>query len=156
MSCHMKRFFSLVSFFCVSAISAAAGPTFGDLAVLLAKGSFNNAVPADASLEECVAFLNGYGVHFSMFDLMDPDVSVTKEDFARVVGQSRLLFLGEAEVQNGSIKKPNGIDSWVDYCLLNDVDLNEIWNRFILKTQKKSIPEVEKFFNGSAGDTPAE
>lgn len=143
-------------FFCVFSVSAFAAPTFGDMAVLVAKGYFNNAVAPDASLEECVAFLNRYGVHFSMFDLLDPDVLVAKEDFARVIGQSHLLLLGEAETENGLIKRPNGIDSWVDYCLLNDVDLTEFWNGFLRKTEKKSVPEVQKFFKGADRKTSAE
>ncbi|QHI70290.1 hypothetical protein [Tichowtungia aerotolerans] len=150
----MKRVFGqTLLFLFILGLRGAAVPTFGDLAVLLAKGYFGNAVQPDASLEDCVVFLNRYGIHFSMFDLMDPHALVTKEDFARAVGQSRLLFSGEAVVENGVIKRPNGIDSWVDYCLLNDVDLNELWNRFLLKTERKSVPEVEKFFNGAVRDS---
>ncbi len=103
----------------------------------------------DASLEQCVAFLNSKGVCFSLFDLMDPDKTVLKEDVARVVGQSMLLFSGEAEVANGCIKKPLGAEKWVDYCLLNDIPLEPVWNGFVKSTADGSLPEVRKFFGRS-------
>lgn len=124
----------------------AAEPAFGDLAVLLAKGYFGNSVKQDAPLEQCVAFLNKQGVSFSLFDIMDPDKVVTKEDFARVVGQSILLLSGEAEVVNGRIKKPLEAETWIDCCLLNDIDLPPIWGRFVQRTAAGSLPEVRKFF----------
>jgi hypothetical protein len=124
----------------------AAAPTFGDLAVLLAKGHFRSYVGQNASMEECVAFLNGKGISFSMFDLIDPDKAVTKEDCARVVGQSILLFSGEAEVVNGCIKKPLEAKTWVDYCLLNDINLELVWGKLVQRTAEGSLPEVRKFF----------
>jgi len=127
----------------------ASQPTFADLSVLLAKGYFNNNVSADATLEECTAFLNRKGVCFSLFDLMDPTVVVTKEDFARVVGQSTLLFLGEAEVVKGCIKKPLRIETWVDYCLLNDVNLPDLWRGFLQRMEKGHLPEVQRFFGNN-------
>jgi len=138
----------------LSPVASFAQPTFADLSVLLAKGYFKNNVPADAALEQCAAFLNSQGVCFSLFDLMDSKAVVTKEDFARVVGQSTLLFLGEAEVVNGCIKKPLGVETWVDYCLLNDVDLQNLWNGFLQRMEKGNLPEVQHFFGDSfvAGD----
>ena len=124
----------------------AATLTFGDMAVLLAKGYFGNYVKQDASVEQCAAFLNSKAVCFSLFDLIDPDKAVTKEDCARVVGQSTLLFSGEADIVGGCIKKPAEAETWVDYCLLNDVDLEPIWNGFVLRTTDSSLPEVRKFF----------
>jgi hypothetical protein len=124
----------------------ASEPTFGDLAVILAKGHFRGYVGQNASMEECVAFLNGKGVSFSLFDLIDPDKAVTKEDCARAVGQSVLLFSGEAEVVNGRIKKPLDAKTWVDYCLLNEIDLGLIWGKLIQRTAEGSLPEVKKFF----------
>lgn len=134
----------------VSGAVAQSAPTFADLSVLLATGYFKEHVPPDASVEECVAFLSKYGICFSLFDLMDPVVRVTKEDFARVIGQSRLLFLGEAEVVGGCVKKPDEAMTWVDYCLLNDVGLQSLWDGFIRRTEKRSLPEVDRFF----GKTP--
>jgi len=129
-------------------VSVQANPTFADLAVLLAKGQFKEHVSVDASLEECVAFLNQQGVCFSLFDLMDPARRVTKEDFSRVIGQSRLLFLGEADVVDGCIKKPAVAITWVDYCLLNDVGFSELWVRFLRRMEKGSLLEVDQFFGG--------
>ena len=123
-----------------------AGATFGDLAVLLAKGYFGSYVEKDASMAQCAAFLNSRGVKFSLFDLMDPDKAVTKEDLSRVVGQSEMLFSGEAEVVDGEIKKPLDVETWVDYCLLNDIDSTVVWNRFVQRTADGSLPEVVKFF----------
>ena len=124
----------------------ASTPTFGDLAVLLAKGHFRSYVGQKASMEECVAFLNGKGVSFSLFDLIDPNKAATKEDCARVVGQSVLLFFGEADVVNGCIKKPLEAKTWVDYCLLNDIDMDLIWDKWVQRTAEGSLPEVRKFF----------
>jgi hypothetical protein len=134
-------------FFVLTAVAASsAAPTFGDLAVLLAKGYFGSYVKQDASLEQCVAFLNSKGVCFSLFDLMDVNKAVTQEDCARVVGQSMLLFSGEAEIINGCIKKPLEAETWVDYCLMNDIDFPPIWNRLVQCTADGSVPEVRTFF----------
>jgi len=132
--------------FLAAGVAQASAPTFGDLAVLLAKGHFRGYVGQNASMEECVAFLNGKGVSFSLFDLIDPDKAVTKEDCARVVGQSILLFSGEADVVNGCIKKPLEAKTWVDYCLLNDINLELVWDKLVQRTAEGSLPEVKKFF----------
>ncbi len=124
----------------------AVAPAFGDLAVLLAKGCFGGYVKQDVSLEQCAAFLNSKGICFSLFDLMDTNKAVTKEDCARVVGQSELLFSGEAEVVNGCINKPLEAKTWVDYCLLNDIDLEQFWGQVVQRTSEGSLPEVKKFF----------
>ena len=142
----MKNFKTILLLCLIAGGVRAAEPTFGDLAVLLAKGYFGSYVPPDASMAQCVVFLNKRGVCFSLFDLIDPDKTVKKEDFARVVGQSVLLFLGEAEVVAGSIKKPFEAETWVDYCLLNDIDLTPVWNGFVQRTADGSLPEVRKFF----------
>ena len=130
----------------LSSAVLASQPTFADLSVWVAKGYFKNEVPVGATLEQCAAFLNGHGVCFSLFDLMDSNTEVTQEDFARVVGQSTLLFLGEAEVEKGCIKKPAGIETWVDYCLLNDVHSPSLWRGFLQRMEKGSFPEVQNFF----------
>jgi hypothetical protein len=140
----LKHIFLFLVF--VSGGAYAAAPTFGDLAVLLAKGYFGNYVRQDAPLEQCAAFLNSRGIFFSLFDLIDPDKAVTKEDFARVVGQTTLLLSGEAEVVSGRIKKPLEAETWIDYCLLNDIDLQPIWNGFVQRVAEGSLPEVRKFF----------
>lgn len=142
------RLLKYILLFCILSVVGgyAAAPTYGDLAVLVAKGYFGAYVKQDASLEQCVAFLNGRGVKFSLFDLLDVNKTVTKEDFARAVGQSMLLFSGESERVNGYIKKPLEAETWVDYCLLNDIDLMPIWDGFVRRTAEGSLPEVRKFF----------
>lgn len=130
-----------------------AGQGFPDLAVLLAKGWFGRYVAPDAPLTDCVGFLNRQGVCFSLFDLMDPEAKVTREDLARVIGQSKLLFAGEADLENGCIKKPLDCDTWVDYCLLNDIDLLPLWEGFVRNTSGGSRTEVEDFFNAGGMTT---
>lgn len=147
----MRRLlYSVLFLVAVTSVPVQAAPTFADLAVLLATGYFKEHVPPDASVVECVAFLNQHGVCFSMFDLMDSNARVTKEDFARVIGQSTLLLLGEADVGGGCVKRPIETASWVDYCMLNDVALRTIWAGFLKRTEKESLPEVRIFF----GRTP--
>lgn len=132
--------------FLLSGFSCQAAPTFADLAVLLAKDYFKGHLKKEATLEECVSFLNGHGICFSLFDVMDSAATVTREDVARGLGQSTLLFLGEAALDNGCIKQPEEADSWVDYCLLNDVDFDPVWNRLLRRTENGMLPEVRKFF----------
>ena len=142
-------FFLLLFAAGLSPVASFAQPTFADLAVFLAKGSFKSYVSADATLEQCAAFLNNQGVCFSLFDLMDSKAVVTKEDFARVIGQSTLLFLGEADVVNGGIKKPLCSETWVDYCLLNDINLIFMWGGFLQRMEKGALPEAQRFFGNS-------
>ena len=144
---HMRGLKQVVFLFLlVAGTASATSPTFGDMAVLVAKGYFSDYVKPDASLEQCVAFLNSKGVNFSLFDIMDPDKAVTREDLARVTGQSMLLLLGQAEVVSGSIKKPLEAETWVDYCLLNDIDFQPIWDRLVLCTADGQLSEVRNFF----------
>ncbi len=143
----MKLYVSLITAICLTGgLVGQAAPTFADLAVLLAKGYFKGQLSGEASLTECVALLNGHGVCFPLFDVMDPTSEVTQEDFARGVGQSTLLFLGEAERVDGCIKRPDEAVTWVDYCQLNDVDLQPLWKGFLRRTEKGMLPEVKKFF----------
>jgi hypothetical protein len=97
-------------------------------------------------MEQCVAFLNSRGICFSLFDLLDPNKTVGPEDCARVVGQSMLLFSGEAVVANDCIKKPVEMETWVDYCLLNDVDSMAILKILAQSTSDGSFSEVRQFF----------
>lgn len=148
----MKHFKNILLLCLVAGGLYGAGPTFGDMAVLLAKGYFGDHVPADASLAQCVRFLNRQGICFSLFDLIDPEKIVKQEDLARVMGQAVLLFSGEAEIVNGCIKKPLEAETWVDYCLLNDVPLLHVWNGLVEKTDEGSLPEVRQFFKRSSGN----
>lgn len=136
----------LFLFFLTCCSIQAAAPTFGDLADLLAKGYFGRYIKPDASTEQCAAFLNSKGICFSLFDLVDTDKAVGNEDFARAIGRSMLLFSGEAEIANGCIKKPAEAETWVDYCLLNDIDLPAIWNGFVRCAAEESLIEVRESF----------
>lgn len=120
-------------------VAGAAGKEseFKTLAVLLAKGWFPDHVARNASVAECVDFLNKHGICFSIFDLMNPAAKVTYEDLARVAGQAAILFEGEAVIERGCIKKPKEMKTWVDYCLLNDIEINEIWKKFQLNVDVK-------------------
>lgn len=141
------KLFNYTFFFCLVTVGVARSAGFGDLAAFSAKEYFGGYVVKDASLERCVTFLNSRGVSISLFDLMDQGKVVTKEDFARVAGQSKLLFLGDAELKKGCVQKPLEVETWVDYCLLNDIDIQPLWNRFSARTAEGQLPEVKKFFN---------
>lgn len=136
----------IVFYFLLAVAGNVFSAAFADLAVLLAKEYFGWHVSPDASLQQCAAFLNSRGVCFSLFDLMDDRRSVTEEDVARAVGQAMLLFSGEAAVVNGCIKKPLEVKTWVDYCLLNDVNLDAILGWITQKTADGSLPEVRAVF----------
>ena len=136
---------------CFAANRELPGVKFGDLAVLLAKGYFKNYVPKDAPMEQCVTFLNEKGISFSLFDLLDPLATVSEEDVARVVGQSKLLLSGEAELRNGRIKKPEEAETWIDYCILNDIDLVAISSRLLDRVAQGNLPEVEQFYSQRSG-----
>lgn len=138
----LKYFFIIL--FIASAVEAVE-PTFADLAVFCAKNNFKTSIAPDATLKDCVSFLNKHGVCISVFDLMDPSVKVTKEDFARCIGQSVLLLSGEAELLNGCIRKPKEFTSWVDYCVLNDVSLSDLWFKFNDLLEDGPLPEVKSF-----------
>ncbi len=140
------KLFNYTFFFCLVTVGVARSAGFGDLAAFSAKEYFGGYIAKDASLERCVTFLNSRGVSISLFDLMDQGRVVTKEDFARVAGQAKFLFLGEAEFQKGCIRKPLEVETWLDYCLLNDVALEPLWSRFATRTAGGQLPEVRRFF----------
>jgi hypothetical protein len=137
----------LFLFFCVGRVVAA--PTYADLAVLTAKGYFKDHVPSDASVGRCVAFLNDLGIRFSLFDVMDPAASVTEEDFARVLGQMTLLFQGEADVVKGVVRLPDEADSWIDFCLLNDIKCRDFWINFNQRLKNGPSEEARRFFSAA-------
>ena len=97
-------------------------PTHADAAIIFAKysGLFDRYVQDNATLDECVSFLNGAGVYFGLFEIVN-GAEFTLQDCARVMGQMNLLFSGEAERQSGKVRLPKGMDSWVEFCILNDV-----------------------------------
>jgi len=97
-------------------------PTHADAAVIFAKysGLFDRYVTDEASLSECVSFLNHAGIYFGLLEVVNGS-DFTLSDCARVMGQISLLFSGEAEYAAGKIKRPEGIASWEEFCILNDV-----------------------------------
>jgi len=96
--------------------------THADAAVILAKysGQFDRYVAEDAGLSECVAFLNKAGVYFGLMEVVNHS-EFAAADCARVMGQIALLKSGEAEYASGKIKLPNNMESWVDFCIINDI-----------------------------------
>ena len=101
-------------------------PTHADAAVILAKysGIFDRYVSDDATLTDCIAFLNKTGIYFGLMEVVNGK-DFTVQDCARVMGQIELVFSGEAEYVAGKVKLPKGIDSWEDFCTMNGVRFAE-------------------------------
>ncbi len=97
-------------------------PTHADAAVIFAKysGLFDSYVPEDATVSDCVSFLNRTGIYFGLMEVVNGS-DFTLHDCARAMGQMNLVFSGEAVYAAGKVKLPEGIDSWEDFCILNDV-----------------------------------
>jgi hypothetical protein len=97
--------------------------THADAAVVLAKysGFFDRYVEADASLNDCVAFLNGVGIYFGLMEVVNKS-EFTEKDFARVMGQIKLVLRGEAEYDGGKVKLPNEFATWEEFCTINDIN----------------------------------
>ncbi len=101
-------------------------PTHADAAVILAKhtGLFDRYVTSEATLTECVAFLNKYGIYFGLMEVVNGK-EFTLNDCARVMGQIELVFSGEAEYIAGKVKLPNNIASWEEFCTMSQVNYVE-------------------------------
>ena len=96
--------------------------THADAAVILAKysGFFDRYVDKDADLNECVAFLNKIGVYFGLMEVVNHS-DFTVEDCARSMGQIELVLSGEAVFVSGKVKLPKGVESWGDFCIMNEI-----------------------------------
>lgn len=107
-------------------------PSHADAAVIFAKysGLFERYVSENASLNDCVSFLNKSGVYFGLLEVVN-GTDFTLRDCARVMGQISLLFSGEAEYLAGKIKLPAGIESWEEFCILNDVKYVEGYRNLV-------------------------
>ena len=107
-------------------------PSHADAAVIFAKysGLFDRYVPEDATLNDCVAFMNRTGIYFGLLEVVN-GTDFKPEDCARVMGQINLVFSGEAEYSAGKIKLPEGIESWKDFCILNDVKYIEGYRNLV-------------------------
>lgn len=103
-------------------------PTHADAAFIIAKysGLFDRYVSPDASLNECVSFLNDHGIYFGLLEVVSGK-EFTRVDCARVMGQIRLLFSGEAEFLSGKVKLPKDVDSWQSFCIMDDVKFLEAY-----------------------------
>lgn len=98
-------------------------PTHADAALVLAKysGLFDRHVSLDATLSDCVSFFNKQGVYFGLLEVVNP-TEFKVRDCARVMGQIELVLAGEAEYLAGKVIMPKGIDSWEEFCIMNQVD----------------------------------
>jgi hypothetical protein len=100
--------------------------THADAAMILAKysGLFDRYVSEDADLNECVAFLNQTGIYFGLMEVINGS-EFTVKDCARSMGQVELVLSGEAEYLNGKVKLPKDVETWTDFCILNNIKFNE-------------------------------
>lgn len=96
--------------------------THADAAFILARysGLFDRYLSQDAGLNECVAFLNKHGIYFGLLEVVN-GAEFTQKDCARAMGQIELVFSGEAEFFHGKVKLPKDVESWEEFCILNDV-----------------------------------
>jgi hypothetical protein len=107
-------------------------PTHADAAVILAKfsGLFDRYLAPDATLNDCVAFLNKTGIYFGLMEVVNGS-EFSVRDCARAMGQIDLVLSGEAEYSGGKVKLPKGIDSWEDLCIMNSVKYIEAYQTML-------------------------
>ena len=103
-------------------------PTHADAAFIFTKysGLFDRYGMQDASLSDCVSFLNDHGVYFGLMEVVTGK-EFTRRDCARVMGQITLVFTGDAEYLAGKVKLPKGVDSWETFCIMEDVRFVEAY-----------------------------
>ncbi len=131
MSFNRKHTFFLsiifIAFSCLSQegerTAESLAPTHADAAIIIAKksGLFDRYVADDASLTDCVTFLNKAGIYFGLMEVVNGK-EFTVKDCARVMGQVELVFSGEAVFSYGKVILPKDIDSWEDFCTMNGVE----------------------------------
>lgn len=97
-------------------------PTHADAAVIMAKysGLFDRYIDKNATLTECVSFLNKHGIYFGLMEVVN-GAEFTQADCARVMGQMELVFTGEAEYFAGKVKLPKGIATWEEFCIMDGI-----------------------------------
>jgi hypothetical protein len=107
-------------------------PTHADAAFIITKysGFFDRYGMQDATISDCVSFLNGHGVYFGLLEVVTGK-EFTRKDCARVMGQITLLFTGDAEYIAGKVKLPKGIDSWETFCIIEDVKYNDAFEAIV-------------------------
>jgi hypothetical protein len=103
-------------------------PTHADAAFIITKysGLFDHYGPQDATLNESVSFLNDHGVYFGLLEVVN-GTEFTRKDCARVMGQISLVFSGDAEYIGGKVKLPKDVDSWIAFCIMNEVKYVELY-----------------------------
>ncbi|MBN2786557.1 MAG: hypothetical protein JXR25_17200 [Pontiellaceae bacterium] len=108
-------------------------PTHADAVMVIAKysGLFERYISEGASLNECVAFLNQHGVYFGLLEVLNGS-EFSRVDCAKVMGQLNLLFSGEAQFEAGKVKLPSGVASWEEFCILNDVQYAQGYEKLVL------------------------
>ena len=104
-------------------LASRAVPTHASAAIIFAKhsGLFDRYVAKDASLSECISFLNEQGVYIGLMEVVNGS-EFGKDDCARVMGQIELLLAGEATFLRGKVLLPKGFDSWKRFCILEGVE----------------------------------
>lgn len=151
------RFCTVILFFALSMVIAFGGLkekqggakllpvlTHADASVILAKyaGFFDRYVAPDASVNDCVAFLNREGVYFGLMEVVNGS-EFTQSDFARSMGQITLVLAGDAEYEGGKVKLPNGIASWKDFCTMNGVGFAQDFQAMLKSFQLLMRERVE-------------
>ena len=93
-----------------------------DAAYILAKSSglFDEKKPSNATPQECVQFFNRHGIYFSPRSISSNQLFL-KKDCARIMGQLELVMQGKAEYRGGKVILPKSVESWEEYCILNDI-----------------------------------
>lgn len=92
----------------------------------------------DADISECVAFLNTHGVYFGLLEVISGR-EFTLKDCARVMGQIKLVFSGDAEYLGGKVKLPKDVASWETFCIMNEVGYVEAY-----ETIRKAVRRADK------------
>ena len=107
-------------------------PTHADAAFIITNysGLFDHSGPQDATVSECVAFLNDHGVYFGLLEVVS-GAEFTRKDCARVMGQIRLVFSGDADYIGCKVKLPKGVDSWETFCIMEGIKFVETYDAIL-------------------------
>jgi len=78
-------------------------------------------------------------VYFGLLEVLSGK-EFTLKDCARVMGQIRLVFSGEAEYVGGKVKLPKDIDSWETFCIMNEIRFVEAYEA--IRTAVRKTGEI--------------
>jgi hypothetical protein len=103
-------------------------PTHADAAYIIFKysGFFDRYGTQDADISDCVSFFNDHGIYFGLLEVISGK-EFTLKDCARVMGQIRLVFSGDAEYFGGKVMLPKDVASWEGFCIMNEVEYVEAY-----------------------------